>query len=174
MTCEIWGQLTHPIKLERDKGVDKLTEIFNGDDQAAKKELEAKFTEFARQPDDKWEAKLGFLLGSAILVEANASLEVPLFNNVALTMLVDEEVRVRQASAELLGVLCKVHGESVYEASRTTVLELIRVNIERDMQSGGGSKVGTAESIFHDTAGWKNLETSMYCLKVMVIGLGER
>ena len=31
-----------------------------------------------------------------------------------------------------------------------------------------------AENIFHDTAGWKNLETSMECLRHLVEGLGPR
>lgn len=33
---------------------------------------------------------------------------------------------------------------------------------------------GDAAQIFHDTAGWRNLETSMKCLEHMIIGTGHK
>ena len=45
--------------------------------------------------------------------------------------------------------------------------------MSEDSSPGGGGGGGrTAEGIFHDTAGWRNLETSIKCLQCMVGGCG--
>ena len=43
---------------------------------------------------------------------------------------------------------------------------------EDSSSPGGGGGGRTAEGIFHDTAGWRNLETSIKCLQCMVGGCG--
>lgn len=78
-----------------------------------------------------------------------------------------------------MGALCYYAGPSIYENCRDTVLNLISSNLDRvfagsdvekndklvrklvrshSFDSDGGVE---AEKIFHDTAGWRSLETSM-------------
>ena len=83
---------------------------------------------------------------------------------------------MRSAAGECLGTLCKHFGTAVYEASQDTVLGLVRDNLERAMDvdsSGGGGGGGEKSQVFHDTAGWRNLETSIKCLEKMVEGCGQ-
>ena len=49
----------------------------------------------------------------------------------ALTLLADEEVRVRQAAGELLGAFCQKFGPRVYEECQAHVFELIKTNLDR-------------------------------------------
>ena len=77
---------------------------------------------------------------------------------------------MRDAAGQLLGAMCGRLGTAVYEEVRAPVLELIRSNLERSEEvsmtdDGGGGGGRTAEGIFHDTAGWRNLETSIKCLQ---------
>ena len=76
---------------------------------------------------------------------------------------------MRDAAGQLLGAMCGRLGTAVYEEVRAPVLELIRSNLERSeevsMTDDGGGGGRTAEGIFHDTAGWRNLETSIKCLQ---------
>ncbi|CAG0878691.1 unnamed protein product [Darwinula stevensoni] len=121
---------------------------------------------------------------------------------VALDLLVHLEVRVRIAAGELLGALCAQVGPHVYETCQTRVLDLIHKNLERqtepdsavsepeaitgntkhEMQQSrklmekltGCQRRNSADAakVFHDTTGWKNLETSMKALQEMIDGCG--
>ncbi len=51
--------------------------------------------------------------------------------SVALTLLADEEVRVRQAAGELLGAFCQKFGPRVYEQCQAHVFDLIKTNLDR-------------------------------------------
>ena len=85
----------------------------------------------------------------------------------AIQWLSDEEVRVRIASGEYLGILCTVFGPSIYENYKTVVIELIREHIERafeksnEMGANSGRMSPRSEEILHDTAGeWLILNTN--------------
>ncbi|KAJ9574061.1 hypothetical protein L9F63_008587, partial [Diploptera punctata] len=106
----------------------------------------------------------------------------------------DIEVRVRLAAGEVVGVLCNKLGVVVYQESKEYVLRLIQSNLERQIAddddgskyeqieterlmeklAGPSQRRNSAEAtqIFHDTAGWKNLETSLKCLQAMIEGSG--
>lgn len=93
-----------------------------------------------------------------------------------LSLLSDPEVRVRMAAGEVLGTLCKAVGTEVYESAKDHVLSLIRQNRERqdEVKDHEVKAKLSAEAVFHDTAGWKNLESSMKCLQAMTDGCGDR
>ena len=62
----------------------------------------------------------------------------------------------------------------VYEEYRDVVIALIRENIERAFEKQHESNFGTEsgrmspqEQIFHESAGWRNLETSVKCIQCM-------
>ncbi|TRY75172.1 hypothetical protein TCAL_14582 [Tigriopus californicus] len=149
-----------------------------------------------------WESKLGLLLASKALVRQtnNSSVDesrhfVELLTESCVSLLAEkEEVRVRGLAAEVLGEMCHQFGPEIYLQVRERVLEIIQSNLERetdrlkldesshfkDAHDGSSddedvrSTVSSnAEEIFHDTAGWKNLESSMNCLEYMVEGCGS-
>jgi len=120
--------------------------------------------------------------------------------DIAMDLLDHNEFRVRLAAGELLGVLCKFLGSVVYEKCRVQILEGIHNNLERhglgddpedltpstepEPESILGSSPRTAailverrssdaSQIFHDTAGWKSLETYMKCLQSVILGCGR-
>ena len=94
-------------------------------------------------------------------------------------------MRVRLAAAELLGALAKVLGIAVYEDSKDRIMELIKLHMERDdinepsIEPSRGpytetvSISNTSQQIFHETAGWRNLETSIKCLQYVIQGCGH-
>ncbi|XP_005089198.1 uncharacterized protein LOC101848704 [Aplysia californica] len=113
------------------------------------------------------------------------------------------EFRVRIAAGELLGILCKILGPDVYEKSKSQILDGIRSNLERhglgedsspdDMVDSSNQqpesilssspntsarlierRSSDASQIFHDTAGWKSLETYMKCLQSVILGCGNK
>ena len=161
------------------------------------KELFQKFVEYPiSQKETPWETKIGILLGCRILVEAVAccpslpgvhiSTDVDaLLRSNCLNLLSDEEVRVRLAAAELLGALAKVLGIAVYEDSKERIMDLIKLHMERDdinepsIDPPRGSSTetfstsNTSQQIFHETAGWRNLETSIKCLQYVIQGCGH-
>jgi hypothetical protein len=96
-------------------------------------------------------------------------------------------------TGEVLGILCGKIGPAVYQECKEYVLRLIQSNLERQVAHDDGSKheqleterlmeklagpsqrrnSAEAAQIFHDTAGWKNLETSLKCLQAMIDGCG--
>ncbi|XP_068210561.1 uncharacterized protein [Palaemon carinicauda] len=194
----IFTSLCANQKLERDRAVAELglkvkllpTEILQG--------LQKNLLDVILDPESPWESKHGSLLGVRLIiltlepdVDSHFHLEV---RQAALKMLTDLEVRVRQAAGEVLGALCQQDGGVTYASCRSEVLELVRSNLERQVTDDEASRSehestrhlmeklsagsrerrdsGDAAQIFHDTAGWRNLETNMKCLENMIYGSG--
>jgi hypothetical protein len=186
---QLWPLLTSSGKLERDRGLEQMELQLKNDSQTVfHNQVLSKLSEFHQalnDTDTSWEAKLGFLQTAKVLFANLKQLEQShgTFGEelvrISLNQLTDPEVRVRQAAGELLGQLCSTLGPQVYEASRERVLELIKSNLERsdEDQEDASSKLSSspkdASAIFHDTAGWRNLETSMKALERMVEGCGD-
>ena len=185
---DIWSLLCNASKLCRDQGEERLRNTLTGGDAQQTEQVKVKqqVTRLAQtySSEQRWEARLGFLIGAKIYVASEATqVDDDLRRQLVgagIVLLVDDEVRVRDAAGQLLGALCAKLGPVVYEEAGPTTLELIKQNLEREEEmeanrtergdTGGGR---TAESIFHDTAGWKNLESSIKCLQYMVEGCGE-
>ena len=125
-----------------------------------------------------WETKLAILELAGTLSAYNQDESLNFVAKKAIQWLSDEEVRVRIASGEYLGILCTVFGPSIYENYKTVVIELIREHIERafekttsnnaDVDNSG--RMSPQEQIFHESAGWRNLETSVKCIQSMING----
>ncbi|XP_071785582.1 uncharacterized protein [Asterias amurensis] len=185
-------------KLDRDRGIAELQRLVNDADPPGLERLETALTSLLRSQNSQtsWEKRQGVLLGSKQVVAHEWSSETfcTQLRLYAIHSLNDEEARVRLAAGEVLGALCKRCGPEVYQSvyelihdgvknnleripmsdrsqgereSATTLMEKLAVQHER----GGGV---TAEQIFHDTAGWKNLETWMKCLEAVINGCGPR
>ncbi|XP_072032350.1 uncharacterized protein [Amphiura filiformis] len=187
--------ITADKKLDRDRGLGELNRKINNAEPHEMQAVETALTRFLQDSTASWETHQGALLAAKLVLGSNLSsdhfaAELRLH---ALHQLNNNEARVRLAAGELLGALCKRCGPEVYESSKDIILEGVRCNLERaplneasleeqnqvhalteklarsQKDEGGAS----AEQIFHDTAGWKNLETWMRCLQSVIEGCGQ-
>ncbi|XP_042227117.1 uncharacterized protein LOC121869653 [Homarus americanus] len=194
----IIGGLCAAQKLERDRAVADLNVKIKNFSPELIQSLQKALLSIVSDSASPWESKHGSLLGLRVLVlmsevelENEDQLEV---QQAALKVLTDQEVRVRQAAGEVLGSLCQKDGGATFVSCRSHVLELVRSNLDREMTDDEASRnehestrqlmeklsagtrerrnSGDAAQIFHDTAGWRNLETSMKCLEHMIAGAG--
>ena len=172
--ADVWNDITGPNKLDRDRGCQHLESLIKENP-----DLKATFTDMiltnAFNPELPWQTKLGILAASTILCQDND--ELLKVGDKAIEWLSDNEVRVRMSSGEFLGALCKAKGSKVFEQYRDKVYTLIKENIDREFESqntqNSGRRSPIAEEIFHDTAGWRNLESSVKCLQAMINGCAE-
>ncbi|XP_067011656.1 uncharacterized protein [Anabrus simplex] len=199
MTSDVLNLLCSAKKLERDKGIAEVQRVLPTFNEAQKLELQARLLQLISDTGSPWETKQGCLLGAKCLIpyvnlddEQEAEF-VHRMKTASEKLLTDIEVRVRIAAGEVLGALCEKCGPEVYQETKDYVLHLVRSNLERQMTEDDSSKQEQMETeklmeklagpsqrrnsaeaaqIFHDTAGWKNLETSLKCLQCMIEGCG--
>uniref|UniRef100_A0A1B6GJM3 TOG domain-containing protein n=1 Tax=Cuerna arida TaxID=1464854 RepID=A0A1B6GJM3_9HEMI len=202
MSEQILNILCSSKKIERDGGVVHLHKMLSSNDPEERICLETRIIQMLTNSDDTpWETKQGCLLGSKEIiqrVDLNNERELEFISkitDISRKLLTDIEVRVRLESGEVFGALCQKIGPTVYEEEKEFVLNLILVNLERQVCVDDSSRIEQIESeklfeklvgngqrrnsadaaqIFHDTAGWKNLETSLKCLQAMVLGCGTK
>jgi len=195
MAEEILKLISSTSKLERDKGIEKLTDSITNSDVGTWSPVKTSLDSITKESQITWEEKHGYLLAQKCLIvvsknEQNSQEFVSKLTEICLAWLTDSEVRVRVGAGECLGELCNHFGPDVYKTCISTVLMLVQTNLERkvDKENKSGAEEiqetgklmekltrnqsWEASSIFHDTAGWKNLETSLSCLQRMVEGLG--
>ena len=79
-----------------------------------------------------------------------------------------------------MGIACSQDFHT-YEECREVVIGLIRENIDRAFEKPFSSNLGAEsgrmspqEQIFHESAGWRNLETSVKCIQAMINGCGNQ
>ncbi|XP_060077620.1 uncharacterized protein LOC132557146, partial [Ylistrum balloti] len=196
MADEILQKLCSSAKLDRDRGYQNLLSHIHTLEEDGLCDLEQKFINLLADSTTQWETKHGALMGSkALLLSGNTTDDFVVdMRAKAVDLLDDVEFRVRIAAGEVLGALCKKVGPEIYNRSKTVILDKISVNLERDpmmevdktehdettklmeklSSSPGRRGSADAEQIFHDTAGWKNLETSMKCLQSVVEGCSHQ
>ncbi|KFM73015.1 hypothetical protein X975_03273, partial [Stegodyphus mimosarum] len=197
----VFSSLFSKRKLERDQGVKQLSEYLNNTNADNLHIIEEMLLRPFKIAENEWESTHGALLGAKAFIirlkELNIDNKSEIFledvYKYCLEYLTDTEVRIRLAAGETLGSLCYLKGPEVYGHCNGYVLQLIKDNLERDSMetssvfaSDSGDEQSSPEpkgrvrrlssdaaQIFHDTAGWKCLETSMKCLQFMVDGCGE-
>eukprot|EP00123_Amoebidium_parasiticum_P008862 comp19068_c0_seq1/m.21543 comp19068_c0_seq1/g.21543 ORF comp19068_c0_seq1/g.21543 comp19068_c0_seq1/m.21543 type:complete len:696 (-) comp19068_c0_seq1:466-2553(-) len=204
---EAVSELESGKKLERDKGIDTLTQqlgqLTAEDVPCLEAVLLSKLTE------ERWQSRHGGLLGCQAILLTKGT-QVSMSQNFqdqllarSLVLLDDREARVRLAAGEILGTLCRVGGgAALYGRSiEGHLLDRVRHTLKRDAKLliqevlvlrkkiGGRSYVrdengdpggdssdgedltgepivpGNVDHLFHDTAGWKSLETNFRCLQ---------
>ncbi|XP_074649284.1 uncharacterized protein LOC141904570 [Tubulanus polymorphus] len=140
-----------------------------------------------------WESYHGCLLASNLLILNSRCSDdfIEKFQHHAIRLLEHNESRVRLTAGESLKTLCMKLGTSVYVKHRSTILNGVRNNLERqalkdqEISDKLVEKLASdseendlvpkdAAQIFHDTAGWKCLETWMKCLQLVVEGCGQQ
>ena len=175
--------LCSPSKLERDKGYlalkSKILKEKNICDEVY--EISVEFQNdcinFLESTPSKstWEQNFGYLQACKIIVETERF--KPEFSKsvvvCGLKFLEDDEFRVRIAAGELLGLLCKHIDQNIYKQCEPVLINTIRKNLSRELHISDSDEHKDAKDIFHDTAGWKCLETSMKGLQAVIQGCGE-
>lgn len=194
----VFQLLASHLKLDRDRGVQELEKQLANAEERVKNDLGDQLICVLEDGGQPWESRHGALMGSRCLIPhltlgtTTADLFFHKIKSLCLKLLGDGEVRVRLSAGDVLGTLCKHCGPQIYLECKDVVLELIRDNLERqilepsaaDMEqeeveklmekfSSSPERRMSAEEIFHDTAGWKCLETSMKALQAMVEGCGN-
>ncbi|KAG0725181.1 hypothetical protein GWK47_039084 [Chionoecetes opilio] len=188
------GGLSAGQKLERDRAVTDLNVKIKTYSPELVQSLHTALLDILTDSTSPWESKHGGLLGVRAMVLTNPpDPESPMLGEIrqaALRLLTHQEVR------ESAGALCQQDGGATYTACCSVVLELVRSNLERQVTDDEASRSehestrllmeklsagtrerrnsGDAAQIFHDTAGWRNLETSMKCLEHMITGTGHK
>jgi len=200
---EIVDRLCSSAKIDRDKGAVELQRfVADESDKATIRDLEKSVLILLRDESLPWESRHGGLMAAKVLVfseqlpdkNKHCSEEFPVtLRDCAVKLLEDQESRVRLAAGDLMGVLCMRDGPEVYASLQELILDGVRKNLERQgleneedvetlseklgsarqRRDSTGSTGSTASEIFHDTAGWRNLETWMKCLQAMIDGCGS-
>ncbi|XP_022785332.1 uncharacterized protein LOC111325729 [Stylophora pistillata] len=197
---DILNLLRSHVKLERDRGLlaleEKLKDTSNfTSDIRQVEDLQNSLTEFVTSTDGAWETRHGGLIGSKTFILNNLGSDdfCETLRKKSLGLMHDEEARVRIASGEVLGALCSRKGTGVFVACRDEILRNVGENLERRLPdpeevaeglvhklTGSEKETGEekhkkadAAQIFHDTAGWKHLETSMRSLQSVIEGCGR-
>lgn len=189
--------LCSAAKLERDKGVLELQRNILNLEQEDLNVLEEKITGLLTEDDASWETKHGALMGCKVILQSKRASGQFVINgqSLSLNFLEDDEFRVRLAAGEVMGALCEVSGSKIYTDSKNIILKGISSNLAREPSAAdeednarhdemGESSCGqiktralcrwnSAEKIFHDTAGWKSLETWMKCLELVIKACGH-
>ena len=176
-------------KLDRDKGIRGLRELIQGSAEREElfKRLESSLLAVLKK-NERWESTHGCLIAACALMEYATEQFGEEILSLLPAVLEDREPRVRQASGEVAGRLCKWRGHEMYLRVKRLVVDGIRRNLERDeellrtqeaqplvekLAHTPGSTAGVdAASVFHESAGWKGLETYMYALQQAVEGGG--
>jgi len=175
---EAWRLASSKERLERDQAAERIhREGLQGQLLA---DIGAMLADRAKGlADDNanhpWEVKLGFLtLSEAVISMPEAATRaeclLAIMPDVCLHLLTDREARVRTAAGKAMGALCRLRGPAAYEGLRGHVLASVRADLEREAPPSNRAE---AAGLFHDTAGWRNLETSLAALKEMAVGCGH-
>ena len=92
----------------------------------------------------------------------------------------NEQMCLSSFELELLFDIADNFGSHIYEEYKDTVISLIRENIERafekpstPMSGVESGRMSPSEQIFHESAGWRNLETAVKCIQSMIDGCGD-
>ena len=197
--ADIQKLLQSNLRLERDKGIVLLkTNLSQNDNQETSATLLKRFCEEleASNSSTAWQIVHGCLLGSKCIFEASMDLsdktnlvsqsQIIFFQKFSLDSLQHKEVRVRTVAGEVLGVLCRLHGSKIYLLSQEKVLKLLKGDLERHIEGDDVSNKSDHNApkeianqqdlkskIFHESAGWRFLETTMKCLRSMIEGCGK-
>lgn len=158
-------------KLNRDRASEHMTEALQSATSSELASLQCLLIEKLNNTLETWEEHYGLLSTASNLLEKPKEPPTAAFQETVFTFatssLTHGEWRVRTAAGLALAALCKLNGVGIYEKMQERLFCLLHENFERcpaDAESSAGDS-NSAERVFHDTAGWGNLETTINCLK---------
>lgn len=171
-------------KLERDKGClafDVLLSKLKNESECSNRfiQIEDKILLLLEEsPTKKWEEVFGVLEASKLMIknEVYSKAFPDKLLKFALQYLEHDEFRVRIVAGELLGSICKFVNIQYYKQCEKALIENIKKYLQREIPDIFASQhieKKDAKDIFHDTEGWKCLETSMKGLQAIIDGCGK-
>eukprot|EP00039_Didymoeca_costata_P003973 m.70800 g.70800 ORF g.70800 m.70800 type:complete len:669 (+) comp12166_c0_seq1:27-2033(+) len=179
---EINTLLSSHQRLSRSKGVDKLKDEAQRNAEPNSLIKSVIMPIILSEDSKTWEP----LHGALMVVTAMADvIETGLVYDIikpCARALEHTESRIRLQAGQALASLCKVHGTTLYkDHCKDIIFAGIKTNLNRGKAEPdenlkaklGGTKTGmTAEEIFHESAGWKNLETNFTALLEIIRSCG--
>ncbi|KAH8852513.1 Armadillo type fold [Schistosoma japonicum] len=180
--------LCAPKKLDRERGEDHLNNMSLTHDEV---KFVSSWIEEKLEGLSNWEDVFGGIVAAIILLR---NVDYQLLVNIGIVSKLEDkaiechenfEFRVRIAAGQLMGSLCHHAGLSLFLRYLPAVIQGVTTNLERNTEAPvsetelslreldlakdrSTNSSRSSLSIFHDTAGWKNLETWMKCLQEMV------
>lgn len=183
--------LSSHAKLERDKGhlalKAAITKAKNENTCITFISFEEALIAFLSNLNDavNWEQVFGHIEACKLLILCHTySEDFPSkLLRFGLLFLEHSEFRVRISAGDLLGTLCHEVNINIYKQCEEVLIGSIRNNLVRN-QSTAAEDESTepddpndasnyGKNIFHETAGWKSLETSMKGLQSIIEGCGK-
>ena len=164
-------------RLQRER---HLLQVKNVDEQQKQQLVLATLTKL-RSDSLPWEASSGLLSAAVHLLPHFSDTQLEATYLLALSYLDHDESRVRQSSGELLATTVRLcQSPTVFSSVYHEVIALIKRDLARDPSAAelpqnervrqkiiDGQKVRglSSKDIFHESAGWRHLETSMSALR---------
>ncbi|XP_040569978.1 uncharacterized protein [Lepeophtheirus salmonis] len=166
----LMSRLSGSTKLERDRALGDLKKQLD-EDSFVSDFVEELHTVFKSSTFDNWEMKCGVLSATQeILKHKNHDIQsdfAELICNFCCKCLSDEEVRVRSIAGSTLGSLVGKYPQYYSKNIEAHLLHSISQDLNRSTDQNQSE-----QTILHDTAGWRYLETSIDCLKSIVVEMG--
>lgn len=188
---QILQSLSSHKKLDRDRGVEALSQHLKSNIGSEnelplltllKGKLQVTDGSNSINQDEPipWEQLHGALQALSVYIDlCNQHCSAEFLTTTANTgqqYLTHPETRVRTAAGQLLGTLAKYKGTSIYLVLKAELLSGIVASLERHEDADNKIKEKlnghSPESVFHDTAGWGNLETNMKALECIITNTG--
>jgi len=176
MASEIIAGLCSSQRLKRERAILSVKKLEKKD------EFKQLLFEKLAEKDISWEAVAGLLSASSNLLSVFSDFEQKKVFVLSLDFLDHVESRVRSSSAALLADLVVILGEAQFFVAFGRILDLIKRDLARDPGQADlpqnevvrqkileGQKVRglSSQEIFHESAGWRHLETSMNGMKLL-------
>lgn len=171
-------------RLKRERELLEVKKMIDNED-FTKKLIETILTRLSNISfeKDQWEAAAGLISASVRLLDYCNEQQTSLLYDISLRHLDHQESRVRKESGELLtSCVLKLNQEEKLKSTYIKLVDLIKRDLKRDPSAEdlpenekvrqkiveGQEKRGkTSSEIFHESAGWRHLETSMAALKTL-------
>ena len=183
---DVLKALSSHTKLERDRGLEKLKTYIKSNTSGELPQLllqlnthvltlENPSTPLTESEVVPWEQIHGALCALCVVIDHDQSILTDEFYKSCLEIshnrLFHGESRVRLCAGELLGCLAKHKGLEIYTLSKNLIIVSIKNCLTRQDEASGTVQEklqNTSDSVFHDTAGWGNLETNMKALENII------
>ena len=169
--------LFHEKRLYRDEGENKLNLVNKDNCQSDLVSFILNLINQLQKSDTEtsWNISHGCLLGiKGVLLKYDQNNCEDLRSNFDLILqlsmknLIHNEARIRLVAGSVIGALCRLDDCMVLAASKTYLVELLLTDLERHGQEDSELSSFSSQEIFHQSAGWRHLETSMKCLQQII------
>ncbi|KAF1744361.1 hypothetical protein MXB_5001 [Myxobolus squamalis] len=164
-------------KIERDKGIKLLEESLQLNQLFEFTTIiDLEIEKLKESSEIDWK-KTHALLSSLKIIISKASdlFGIKKYIPWVVKQLEHAEFRVRLESGAVIEEMARFDSSKTHEATIQKILELIQINLKRQNEAVAKETyfgINETEKLFHDTSGWKYLESSMKALQSLIKGCG--